>query len=108
MAAGSLLIFRTTIWPVASQRRSRRVFSIPTTSPPYDTWVWMVRNVRSFTYADGAKGEMEVNYLVAWVPPDFIRLANAGVAVNPEKCILWLDTLDDEFVRSLRRLGFLT
>ena len=76
--------------------------------PPYDTWVWMVRNVRTSAYADGARGEMDANYLVAWVPPDLIQLANAGVAVNPEACILWLDTLDDEFVRSLRRLGFIT
>jgi hypothetical protein len=75
--------------------------------PPYDTWVWMVRNIRTFSYADGAKGEMDANYLVAWVPPDFIQLASRGVRVNPEECILWLDTLDDEFVRSLRRLGFL-
>jgi hypothetical protein len=75
--------------------------------PPCDTWVWMVRNVRSFTYAGGAKGEMEVSYLVAWVPPDFIALASGGIDVNPEQCILWLDTLDDAFVRSLRGLGFL-
>ena len=68
----------------------------------------MVRNVRAFAYADGARGEMEANYLVAWVPPDFIQLASGGVGVNPEACILWLDTLDDEFMRSLRRLGFLT
>ena len=58
--------------------------------------------------ADGAKGEMEANYLVAWVPPDFILLASGGVDVNPEGCILWLDTLDDAFVRSLRRLGLLS
>jgi hypothetical protein len=75
--------------------------------PPYDTWVWMVRNIRSFAYADGASGEMEVNYLVDWVPPDFTLLASGGVDVNPEGCILWLDTLDDAFVRSLRRLGLL-
>jgi hypothetical protein len=49
---------------------------------------------------------MEANYLVAWVPPDFSLLASGGVDVNPEGCILWLDTLDDAFVRSLRRLGF--
>jgi hypothetical protein len=29
---------------------------------------------------------MEVNYLVAWVPPDFIALASGGVDVNPEGC----------------------
>ena len=75
--------------------------------PRYDTWVWMVRNLRAFAYKDGAKGEMEANYLVAWVPPDFIELASGGIEVNPEECIRWLDTLEDEFVRSLRRLGFL-
>jgi hypothetical protein len=73
--------------------------------PPYDTWVWMVRNIRPFKYKDGTPGEMEANYLVAWVPPEFMRLASGGVDVNPEQCIVWLDTLDDEFVRSVRRLG---
>jgi hypothetical protein len=42
--------------------------------PPYDTWVWMVRNIRTLNYADGAKREMEANYLVAWVPPDSFSL----------------------------------
>jgi len=65
----------------------------------------MVPNMRTFQYADGASGEMETSYLVAWVPPDFIQLASDGVEANPEGCILWLDTLDDEFVRSLRRLS---
>jgi hypothetical protein len=76
--------------------------------PPYDTWVWMVRNVRAFDYRDGGQGELEANYLVAWVPPDFIALASAGVDANPQECILWLDTLDDEFVQSLKRLKFIT
>jgi hypothetical protein len=74
--------------------------------PPYDTWVWMVRNIRTFKYADSEQGETEANYLVSWVPPDFIPLATRGVEANPEECIVWLDTLDDEFVRSLRRIGF--
>jgi hypothetical protein len=75
--------------------------------PPCDTWVWMVRNIRTFKYADGEQGETEANYLVSWVPPDFIPLATRGVEANPEECIRWLDTLDDEFVRSLRRMSFL-
>ena len=76
--------------------------------PPYDTWVWMVRNVRAFDYRDGGQGELEANYLVAWVPPDFVAVASAGVDANPQECILWLDTLDDEFVQSLKRLKFIT
>jgi hypothetical protein len=74
--------------------------------PPYDTWVWMVRDIRTFECADHEQGETEANYLVAWVPPDFIPHANRGVEANPEGCILWLDTLGDEFVHSLRRLTF--
>jgi hypothetical protein len=74
--------------------------------PPYDTWVWMVRNVRAAEYP-GTTGEIDANYLVAWVPPDFIDLANRGIEANPEQCIMWLDTLDDEFVQSLRRLNVL-
>jgi len=74
--------------------------------PPYDTWVWMVRNTRTRKYADHEQPEEEANYLVAWVPPDFIPLASCGVDANPEGCILWLDTMNDEFVQSLRRMGF--
>lgn len=75
--------------------------------PPHDTWVWMVRNSRIRQLADGRNWEHEANYLVAWVPPDFIQLAGRGVDANPEECVLWLETLEDEFVRSLRRLKFI-
>jgi hypothetical protein len=91
----------------AAQTGSEGFFDVDNI-PPYDTWVWMVRNVRAFDYRDGGKGELEANYLVAWVPPDFVALASAGVDANPEECILWLDTLDDEFVQSLKRLKFIT
>jgi hypothetical protein len=72
--------------------------------PPFDTWVWLAQTVRTEEYADGTRGDVEMHYLVAWVPPDFIELATRGLAVNPEHCILWLDTLDNELVRSLRRM----
>jgi len=95
-----------TISSVERQRRNHRVFSMSITSLhtiPGCGW----SEISEPSYADGARGEIDVNYLVAWIPPDFVQLASAGVAVNPEACILWLDTLDDEFVRSLRRMGFL-
>jgi hypothetical protein len=90
-----------------AQMKSEGFFDVDNI-PPYDTWVWVVRNVRTFDYRDGGKGEVEANYLVAWVPPDFIALASAGVDANPDECIQWLDTLDDEFVQSLKRLKFIT
>jgi len=75
--------------------------------PPYDTWVWMVQCVSRVEYADRTTSEMEASYLVAWVPPDFIALADAGIRANPESCIRWLEELDDDFVRSLRSMNFL-
>ena len=91
----------------AAETESQGFFDVDNI-PPYDTWVWMVRNVRTFAYAEGGRGEMNADYLVAWVPPNFVQLASAGIAVNPEACILWLDTLDDGFVESLRRIGLLS
>ena len=67
----------------------------------------MVSRTTTFTWEDGVRGELDGNYLVAWIPPDFVELASAGIAVNPEECIQWLDTRDDAFVRSLRRMGLL-
>lgn len=75
--------------------------------PPYDTWVWIVRNVRRCESAGHTTSGREANYLVAWVPPDFIALADTGISVNPGNCIMWLDELDDDFVRSLRSMNFL-
>jgi hypothetical protein len=75
--------------------------------PPFDTWVWWVRNVRREEYDDHTTSEREVDYLVAWVPPDFVALADAGIRINAEDCIMWLDEVDDNFVRSLRSMNFL-
>jgi hypothetical protein len=71
--------------------------------PPYDTWVWMVQDVRTITRKNGTTEEMPANFLVAWVPPAFIELANKGILANPEECIAWLDQLDNPFTRTLRR-----
>jgi hypothetical protein len=75
--------------------------------PPYDTWVGMVENVESVTRDDGSSEQVSANFLVAWVPPAFLEIANGGVQVNPEECIAWLDELDSPFTRALRRLGLI-
>jgi hypothetical protein len=90
----------------ASETESKGFFDV-NNIPPYDTWVWIVRSVRHWEQAGRTTGEREANYLVAWVPPDFIALADAGIGVNPEGCIVWLDEYDDDFVRSLRSMNFL-
>ena len=42
--------------------------------PPWDTWVTMFGK-----------------HLVSWVPPQLLRLAQEGLDVNPEQCIVWAD-----------------
>jgi hypothetical protein len=44
-------------------------------------------------------------YLVAWIPPVFVELADYGVAINPEECIMWLDEMDTPFAQALRERG---
>ena len=64
--------------------------------PPWDTWVAYVQdeqpNIEAF---DG-------EYLIAWVPPVFVQLANEGIAVNPEQCIQWLSDTSVELAKILR------
>jgi hypothetical protein len=47
------------------------------------------------------------SYLVAWVPPQFLDLAQAGIDVNSTACIGWLSDHDTVFTRYLRREGLL-
>jgi hypothetical protein len=65
--------------------------------PPWDTWLIYVIE----------KGRWGKNYLIAWVPPELLELATAGVDVNPEQCIVWADGLPVAFVEYLQRIGLL-
>jgi len=49
--------------------------------PPWETWVAYIF-------------EPEANYLLSWVPRQFISLVSAGINVSPEKAFRWLDTED--------------
>lgn len=63
--------------------------------PPWDTWVAYLQdeyNADSF----------DTEYLVAWVPPEFVSLANEGIDVNPEQCIMWLSDTSVELAKALR------
>ncbi len=64
-------------------------------TPPHDTWVDFI--VAPLGDPTGA------GFLVAWVPPALLDLAHEGVEVNPEGCILWLDTYEHPLVDELRR-----
>ena len=53
--------------------------------PPWQTWIAL--------FNDGSDdGRGYGRYLVAWVPTQLLSLATAGIDVNPEECIVWLDS----------------
>lgn len=63
--------------------------------PPWDTWVAYIQdeyNADSF----------DTEYLIAWVPPEFVSLANDGIDVNPEQCIMWLSDTSVELAKALQ------
>lgn len=70
--------------------------------PAWDTWVDYLQddqpNVDSF----------DTEYLVAWVPPAFVSLVDAGINVNPEQCIMWLADTSVELADALRAENLLT
>jgi hypothetical protein len=52
-------------------------------APPWGTWVGY--------FEDGGADRSYGAYLLAWVPEAVIGEADAGIGVNPEECIAWLD-----------------
>ena len=55
-------------------------------APPFGCWVGY--------FEDGVQDRSYSSYLLAWVPARFESLAGAGIDVNPEACIAWLDNAD--------------
>jgi hypothetical protein len=51
--------------------------------PPWETWVGY------FEESSGSRGSYD-SYLLAYVPSALVNLADSGMLVNPEECILWL------------------
>ncbi len=75
--------------------------------PPWDTWVAYVRDREREREARKGGGESVpyTSYLVAWVPPDLIERADAGIKANPPECATWADELDTPLARRLNNLG---
>ena len=73
IADGRLLLFspEETLTDGAACYSSKGFFDVDNV-PPWDTWV---------AFHD--------QYVISWVPPQLVELANAGVDANPEQCILW-------------------
>lgn len=69
-------------------------------APPWDTWVAFAAD-----RADGTRWDSNsyANYLIAYVPPVFLEKCAAGIMVNPEGCIAWLEDTEVAFKDLLRQ-----
>jgi hypothetical protein len=88
--------------------------------PPWDTWVAYIEDIATdpqhgnpwFLEAFRRDHEithepMQLTYVVCWVPPSLLEVAEAGIDVNPEECIVWLADRDTTFTRALLETGLL-
>jgi hypothetical protein len=67
----------------AAEVQSRGFFDVHNV-PPWDTWIALAD--------DGAAADVSYRqYVVTWVPSNLVTLAAAGIEVNPEECIAWLE-----------------
>ena len=73
LQSGRLLLYAPdeNLFDGAAQVQSKGFFTVDNI-PPWDTWVCFFEQ-----------------YLVSWVPPALLELADAGVDLNPEQCSLW-------------------
>ena len=83
----------------AAEAESGGYFDVFNT-PPWDSWVALLRDDRTDDLGYSV-------YLVCWVPSVFVDIASAGIGVNPEECILWLEEADVPLRDELRRSGLL-
>jgi hypothetical protein len=80
LASGRLLLYFPDLNTSDTMAESEtRGFFDSDNNPPWDMWV-------AYFYESSGK-----NYLISWIPPEFVELASKGVEVNPEQCISWVD-----------------
>jgi hypothetical protein len=65
-------------------------------APPWETWV-------AFASDNAASNQSYASYLIAYAPRVFLDRCSAGIEVNPEECIKWIDDADVAFRDLLRR-----
>jgi hypothetical protein len=89
LAGGRLLIYDPdgNLSDGAAEERTRGFFDVENT-PPWDTWLCYVHA------RDGEGWQPFDSYLISWVPPELVVLAEAGIQINPEECILWAGERD--------------
>ena len=70
-------------------------------NPAWDTWVYYGKD------GSGSQVDCDVNFLISWVPSEFVSLVNNGIDVNPERSIVWASTVKRNFTQILKNQGWL-
>jgi hypothetical protein len=98
MAGGRLLLFypELSLSDGAAAEETDGFFDYENV-PPWDSWVGLFRE-------EGADPS-EVDYLISWVPRDFVQSVDRGINVNPEECIVWLADSKVSVAEALRAQG---
>jgi hypothetical protein len=102
LAGGRLLAYDpdANLFDGAAEEDSSGFFDVDNI-PPWDTWI-------SYVGEDDNPPWREFDsYLISWVPPSLVELADNGICINPEQCILWVEELDAPFIEQLRAAGLL-
>lgn len=89
-----------------AQAHSEGLFDIEN-CPGWDTWVYYFVDPTAVEN-QGAAGAWRSEFLIAWIPPVLLSLAERGVDSNPERSIMWLDAIAVEspaVMLLLRALG---
>ena len=89
LAGGRLLLYcrDDNLADGAAELESDGFFDIDNV-PTWDTWLC------DYTAPPDAHGRQHC--LVAWIPRSHIDLADRGISVNPEECVVWADGTDFE------------
>ncbi len=73
--------------------------------PAWDTWLCYLREDLPSQSPPGHISRYE--YIVSWVPPEFIDLAQGAIEVQCVDCLNWAENVDTTFTRQLRAAGLL-
>lgn len=95
LKVGKLLAFfpDETLCDGAAEMASYGFFDVDNV-PAWDTWVGIFR-------------DYDREYIVSYIPHQFVPLVDEGTDVNPEDCIPWLERSDTKLARKLVQKGII-
>ncbi|MBI5289177.1 MAG: hypothetical protein HY873_09425 [Chloroflexi bacterium] len=101
LAGGRLAGYQPTetLWSGAAKINSNG-FLDEFDAPPWDTWVASVVETRR-----GDPRLIRSEYVLAWIPPEFLELVAKGMFANDSDCTWWLDEHDTTLGRLLAERG---